>query len=149
MPERKKACHWLQSLMTQWQMEIKGMSFYLFIPHIFIGDLSLYWRLEILSGRKQSVPSRSSRKQPASFLPNVHLHFFLGKELDHICQPTLQDRHVASSFHWDVAGAGKSRQLVMDRQGEDAGARWLEPGSLIHVVEQKCPWPGIPTYAVS
>ena len=83
------------------------MSSYLFIPHIFIGDLSLYCRLEILSGRKHSVPYRSSQKQSASFPLNIHLHFVLGKELDHICQPILQDSHVAGSFHWGVAGAGK------------------------------------------
>lgn len=135
-------------------MEIKLMFSYLFIPHILIGDQrggpSLYQRLEILK-RRQSIPLSSSLWRTASFPPQTHLHFFLSKELDYVCQPTLQlDGHMVSSYQWaclrPVSGIS---QLVADSHRENGNTRQLEPGSLNHFVERICHWPETPTSAVS
>lgn len=135
-------------------MEIKRMFSYLFIPHILIGDQrggpSLCQRLEILK-RRQPVPLSSSLWRTASFPPQTHLHFFLSKELDYVCQPTLQlDGHVVSSYQWDCLRAVSGiSQLVADSHRENGNTRWLEPGSLNHFVERICHCPGTPTSAVS
>ena len=127
------------------------MSLCLFVPQMLIGDQSLFQRLQILRRRRQSAPSSSSLCQTASFPPKIHLHFFLGQELDYICQPTL---HLEIAM-WLVLIDGMWLRLVRTISQLAAGsnwkngdARWMEPGSLSHVVEYSWHWPGIPIYAV-
>lgn len=90
---------------------ISSLHIYLLGTSVYTGDWRSKWEKTVLS-----MPDRSSQRQPASLPPNIHSHFVLGKELDHICQPSPQESHMASSFPWGVAGAGKRRPPAGYRQ---------------------------------
>lgn len=67
----------------------------------------------------ENSPFRAQQKltETACQPPTHHpLAFCPGKELDHVCQPSLQESHMASSFPWDVAVAGKRQPSAGYRQ---------------------------------